>query len=86
MTNKMENTLHNVRKTVMALGVVLLCAVVGMLLGMFIDIQIILKYNYTPISFTFTLLFGGALIGIFLVARVRWTNRRSTAYPLGDEA
>ncbi len=46
-----------VRKTVIALGVVLLCAVVSMVLGMFIDIQVILKYNYTPISFTFTFLF-----------------------------
>lgn len=53
----------------MALGIVLLFAVGFMLLGMFIDIQIMLKYNYTPISFTFTFLFLGALIGIFLASR-----------------
>jgi len=63
------NTLHSVRKTVVALGVVLLFAVGFMLLGMFIDIQIILKYDYTPISFTFTFLFGGALIGVLLALR-----------------
>ncbi len=70
MTNgKRCNTLHTVRKTVMALGVVLLFAVGFMLLGMFIDIQIMLKYDYTPVSFTFTFLFGGALVGVFLTLR-----------------
>lgn len=72
MANRMGyNTLHNVRKTAISLGVVLLFAVGFMLLGMFIDIQIILKYNYTPISFTFTFLFGGALIGVFVALRRR---------------
>ncbi len=64
-----NNTLHNVRKAVMAFGVVILFAVGSMLLGIFIDIQIISKYDYTPISFTFTFLFGGALIGLFLALR-----------------
>jgi hypothetical protein len=41
-----------------------------MLLGIFIDIQIILKYDYTPISFTYTLLFVGALIGFLLAFRI----------------
>jgi drug/metabolite transporter (DMT)-like permease len=58
-----------VRKTLIALGVVLLFAVGFMFLGMFIDIQVISKYNYTPISFTFTFLFGGALIGLLLAFR-----------------
>jgi hypothetical protein len=72
MTNRMGyNTLHNVLETVMALGIVLLSAVGFMLLGMFIDIQIILKYNYTPISFTLTFLFSGALIGVFVALRRR---------------
>jgi hypothetical protein len=53
-----------VRKILISLGVVLLFAVGFMLLGMFIDIQIISKYDYTPISFTFTFLFGGVLIGL----------------------
>lgn len=59
----------NVRKTLIALGVVLLLAVGLMLLGMFVDIQVISKYNYTPISFTFTFLFAGALIGLLLAFR-----------------
>ena len=57
---------ENVRKAMIVLGVVLLFAVGFMFLGIFIDIQIILKYDYTPISFTFTLLFVGALIGLLL--------------------
>lgn len=70
ITNIMSNkSLHNVHNTVMAFGVVLLFAVGSMFLGIFIDIQIISKYDYTPISFTFTFLFGGALIGLFLVLR-----------------
>jgi len=56
----------NVRKTLIAIGIVLLFAVGLMLLGMFIDIQIVLRYDYTPISFTFTLLFIGAIIGLLL--------------------
>lgn len=53
-----------VRKTLISLGVVLLFAFGFMLLGMLIDIQVITKYNYTPISFTFTFLFAGILIGL----------------------
>lgn len=62
------------RKALIVLGVVLLFAVGFMLLGMFIDIQIILKYDYTPISFTFTLLFVGALIGFLLTLRYGGNN------------
>lgn len=64
------------RKAMIVLGVVLLVAVGFMFLGIFVDIQIILKYDYTPISFTFTLLFVGVLIG-FLSAFifVRHKNR-----------
>ena len=57
------------RKTMIAFGIVLLFAVGFLLLGMFIDIQIILKYDYTPISFTFTFLFIGSLIGLLLALR-----------------
>lgn len=56
----------NVRKTLIAIGIVLCFAVGFMIIGMFIDIQIILRLNYTPISFTFTLPFVGAIIGILL--------------------
>jgi len=59
-----------VRKTIIVLGIVLLFAVGFMLLGMFIDIQIILKYDYSPISFTFTFLFLGAIIGLLLTFRI----------------
>ena len=61
-----RNMKVNVRKTLIAIGIVLLFAVGLMLLGMFIDIQIVLRYDYTPISFTFTLLFIGAVIGLLL--------------------
>jgi hypothetical protein len=60
---------RNVPKTIVAVGIVLLFAVGFMLLGMFIDIQVVLKYNYTPISFTFTLLLCGVLLGVFLALR-----------------
>ena len=66
------------RKTVIVLGVALLFAVGFMFLGMFIDIQIISKYDYTPLSFTFTFLFGGALFGLLLAFKtVRYFNRKS---------
>ena len=55
-----------VHEIMIVLGVVSLFAVGFMLLGIFIDIQIILKYDYSPISFTFTFLFIGALIGLLL--------------------
>jgi biotin transporter BioY len=60
----------NVRTAMIVLGVVPLFAIGFMFLGMFIDIQIILKYDYTPISFTFTFLFVGALIGLLLAFRI----------------
>jgi hypothetical protein len=54
---------------VLAIGLALLCAVGFMALGLFIDISIILRYDYTPISFTCTFLFGGILLGILLALR-----------------
>ena len=55
-----------VTEILIAFAVVLLVAVGFMLLGIFINIQIITKYDYTPISFTFTLLFVGTVIGFLL--------------------
>ncbi len=52
-----------VPKILIDLGVVLFFAIGFMFLGMLIDVQIIMEYNYTPISFAFTFLFVGALIG-----------------------
>jgi uncharacterized membrane protein len=64
----------NGRKILTALGIVSMFAICFMLLGIFIDIQIILKYNYTPISFTFTFLIGGALIGLLIAYKVKKMN------------
>jgi hypothetical protein len=67
---------ENMRKAIIVLGVMLLSAIGFMFLGIFIDIQIILKYDYTPISFTLTFLFVGALIGFLSAFRfVRHKNR-----------
>jgi len=60
---------RSVRKAVMVLGIVLLFAIGFMFLGMFIDIQIILRYDYTPIPFTFAFLFCGASVGLLLALR-----------------
>ncbi len=60
----------NVRKALIIFGITLLFAVAFTLLGMFIDIQIILKYNHSPISFTFTLLSIGALVGFLSAFRI----------------
>lgn len=66
----MKNTKSRTgRKIVTVLGIVLVFAIGLMFLGMFIDIQIISRYNYTPIPFTFTFLFVGALIGFLLALR-----------------
>ena len=68
--NNMErDAQHSVPKIISAIGIVLLFALGFMLLGMFIDIQVISEYNYTPISFTFTLLFCGVPLDIFLALR-----------------
>jgi len=64
---KMEK---NVRRAITVLGIVLLFAVGFLLLGMFIDIQVISRQNSTPISFTFIFLFAGALIGLLLAFRI----------------
>ena len=57
------------RKIIEAFIIVLLFAVGWMLLGIFIDIQMISKYDSTPISFTFTFLFIGSVIGFLLALR-----------------
>jgi len=57
------------RKIIEAFGIVSLFALGWMILGIFIDIQIISKYDYTPISFTFTFLFIGSVIGFLLALK-----------------
>ena len=57
---------QTVYKGITALGLFFLCTFTFMILEMFIDIQLITKYNYTPIQFTRILLLGGALIGLLL--------------------
>jgi len=66
----MKNTKGGNRlKILTALGIVLAFALGFMFIGIFIDIQIILKCDFTPISFTLTFLFLGALIGFLLALR-----------------
>ena len=60
---------HNLRKFVLAFSVMLTSGVGFLLLGMLIDIKIISKYDYTPISFTVIFLLGGVILGVLLVFR-----------------
>jgi len=58
------------RRIVAVVGFVLLFAIGFFVLGLFIDIQILLHYNYNPfLPFTFVLPFVGALIGFLLASR-----------------
>jgi len=57
---------RSVPKIVAVLAIMLLFVVLFFVIGLFVDIQIILKYNHTPIPFTFILPFIGALIGILV--------------------
>lgn len=57
------------QKIILGFGIVALFSVVFMLLGIFIDIQIILKYDYTPISFTFIFLLIGSIIGLLVTLK-----------------
>ena len=57
------------RKLVAVIGLVLLFVIGFFVIGLVIDIQIILKYNYTAIPFTFILPFVGALVGFLLAIR-----------------
>jgi uncharacterized membrane protein len=63
-------------KILAVIGMVLLFAIGFLVLGLVIDIQIMLEYNYTPIPFTFTLPFVGALVGFLIAIRtVTQTDR-----------
>ena len=62
----MDKNSKNARKAMIILGAVLLFATGFMFLGMYVDIQLISKYDYTPISFTVTFLLGGALFGFIV--------------------
>ena len=57
------------RKLVAVIGTMVVFAICFLVIGMFIDIQIILKLDGTPIPFTFILPFVGALIGFLLAFR-----------------
>lgn len=63
------------RKIIEAFGIFSLFALGWMILGIFIDIQIISKYDYTPISFTFTFLFIGSVIGFLLALKTLRHNQ-----------
>ena len=66
-------------KTPAAFGVVALFAVGFLLLGMFVDIQVILRYDYTPISFTFTFLLVGVLVGVSFAFKMLKHNNSLTS-------
>ncbi len=66
----MTNTkARNARKIASVIGIVLPFAIGFFVLGLFIDIQIILKYNHTPVPVTFMLPFVGSLLGFLLAAK-----------------
>lgn len=70
-------------KILAVIGMVLLFAVGFLVLGLVIDIQIMLEYNYTPIPFTFTLPFVGALVGFLIAIRtVTQTDRTENSSKL----
>jgi hypothetical protein len=60
----------NKKSVVAAFSVVLLTAIGFFLVGLFIDINIILKNNITPFSFTLLLLFCGLIIGALVAKRI----------------
>lgn len=65
------------RKLATVVGIVLVFAIGFFIIGMFIDIQIILKYNHTPIPFTFILPFVGVMIGLLLASKtIGLTNKK----------
>ena len=64
-----EKKTRNAGKILAVIGIVLLFAIGFFVLGLIIDIQIIQRYDHTPVPFTFILPFVGALIGFFLASR-----------------
>jgi len=60
---------RNAGKILAVIGIVLSFAIGFFVLGLIIDIQMILRYNHTPVPFTFILPFVGALIGFFSASR-----------------
>ena len=59
-----------VQRVIASVAIVLLFSSGFFLLGMFIDIMMILKYDMTPISFTFLLLFCGGILGFVLAWKI----------------
>ncbi len=68
----MKNTRgRNWRRIGAVLGLATLFTVCFFIIGLLIDIQILLEYDYNPfVPFTFVLPFVGAIIGIFLAVRI----------------
>jgi hypothetical protein len=59
-----------IQKVIASVAIVLLFSLGFFLLGMFIDIMIILKYDMTPFSFTFLLPFCGGILGFGLAWKI----------------
>ena len=66
------------RKIAAVAGVMLLFAIGFFVIGLFVDMQIILRYNYTPFPFTFILPFVGALTGFLLALRTIGLNEQQS--------
>jgi len=60
---KLSTRRLNARRVLASVGIVLLFIIVFFLVGMFVDINIILKYNMTPVSFTRLLPFCELILG-----------------------
>ena len=77
-SHKLKDTKEgDLMRIVISIGVTSLCAVGFMLFGLLIDISIILRYDFTPISFTRIFLFLGVVVGLFqafVIAR-HWNRR-----------
>ncbi len=68
----MKNTrARNWRRIGAILGLAILFTVCFFIIGLFIDIQILLEYDYNPfVPFTFALPVVGAIIGTLLAVRI----------------
>jgi len=63
------------RRFLPAIGIVLLFIIGLFLLGVFVDINIILKYNKTPVSFTVFFPFCGVVIGSILAWKIFYKKK-----------
>lgn len=65
----------NASRSLASVGIILLSIIGFFLFGMFVDINIILKYNMTPVSFTILLPFFGLLFGTIIAWKMVYNKR-----------